>query len=374
MKIVIFGGTFDPVHGEHIKMVRGALKELSPDKLIVLPTFVPPHKADAVADSFHRLNMARLAFGFDGRIEVSDYEIERGGNSYSYLTVLHFRAAYPEAEIRFLIGGDSFFEFDGWRNPDVIAGNSLVTVVPRGAAGEKLIARNAAFEKKYGYRAKILSFCGDDTSSTYIRYCLMLGLKAGNIPEAVGEYIEKNGLYKGGEYFAFVRENLKERRLYHTAGVMEYALIINKQTRLDRDKLLTACLLHDVAKYMNPADYPGFTVPAGMPDSVVHAFLGEYVAENVLGIKDKDILTAIRYHTTGCAGMTALEKVVYTADLIERGRTYPGVEALREAVEKDFESGFSECMRQGYKHLKHEKQDGGVYYLTVEAYDYYREK
>ncbi|MBP5308029.1 MAG: nicotinate-nucleotide adenylyltransferase, partial [Clostridia bacterium] len=47
MKIVLYGGTFDPVHSEHVKLARGALKELSPDKLIVLPSYIPPHKAAA---------------------------------------------------------------------------------------------------------------------------------------------------------------------------------------------------------------------------------------------------------------------------------------------------------------------------------------
>ena len=99
MKIVLFGGTFDPVHAEHVKLARGAIKELSPDKLIVLPSYVPPHKAGASASAEHRLKMAQIAFSFDPRIEVSDYEISKGGSSYSYITVEHFRSLYPDVTL-----------------------------------------------------------------------------------------------------------------------------------------------------------------------------------------------------------------------------------------------------------------------------------
>ncbi len=374
MKLVLFGGTFDPVHSEHVKLAKGALKELSPDKMIILPSFIPPHKATAKASAEDRLAMARTAFSFDGRIEVSDYEIIRGGSSYSYLTVAHFKQLYPDAEIYFLIGGDSFFDFDKWVRPEEIAANCTVTVVSRGEFTEDLMARNAAFEKTYGYRAKLLSFTGEQVSSTYIRYCLMLGVGADGLPEGVGEYIAERGLYGGEGYFNYIKAHLKERRLYHTAGVIECALSLNRQLGLDREKIVTACALHDVAKYMKPEDFPGFHPPEAMPQTVMHAFLGEYVAKEVLGVTDEDVLSAIRYHTTGKADMTDLQKLVYIADLLERNREYPGVDKLRKAAAADFHKGFAECVRQGYKHLKQVFSGGGVYYLTEEAYDYYFNK
>ncbi|MCI5837967.1 MAG: nicotinate (nicotinamide) nucleotide adenylyltransferase [Christensenellaceae bacterium] len=372
MKILLFGGTFDPVHNEHVKLVKGGIKELSPDKVVIIPALVPPHKSAASVGAHDRLNMAELAFSFDKKIEVSDIEIKRGGQSYTYLTATYFRELYPDAEIFFLIGGDSFFDFDKWVHPEIIAEKCKIVVVSRGEFTEKLVTRNSEFEKKYGYKAKILSFNGDFTSSTYIRYCLMLGCGAENLPESVSAYIEKNGLYKGDKYFEYLHEHLKEKRLYHTAGVIEYGLLINKQLKLDHDKVVLACALHDVAKYMHEEDFKGFVRPEGMSDSVVHAFLGEYVAKNVLGVTDEEVLSAIRYHTTGKADMSPLEKLVYTADLLERNRTYPGVAKLRKSVEENFEKGFAECVCQGYKHLKQAMISSNVYYLTKEAYDFYK--
>jgi predicted HD superfamily hydrolase involved in NAD metabolism len=201
----------------------------------------------------------------------------------------------------------------------------------------------------------------------------MLGVGA-NLPSGVEQYVKDNNLYEGNDIFKYINSHLKEKRLLHTAGVIECALSLNAQLKLDRDKVVLACALHDVAKYMRAEDFPDFKLEKDMPSSVVHAFLGEHVAKTVLGVMDEDVLTAIRYHTTGRANMTELEKLVYVADLLERNRTYPGVDKLRKLTEENFEKGFCECMRQGYKHLKQMMMSDGVYYLTVEAYDYYKNK
>ena len=106
-----------------------------------------------------------------------------------------------------------------------------------------------------------------------------------------------------------------------------------------------------------------------MPKSVIHQFLGGYIAENILCLDDKEILESIRYHTTGKANMTLLEKIIFTADVIEKGRNFTGVDGLRKAVEIDFETGFRKCMVDLYKSLT---SSGDIYYLTKQAYEYYK--
>ena len=81
-RIGVLGGTFDPVHREHISMADGVMRELALDRLIVMPTFVPPHKVHSeCAPAADRLEMCRLAFA-GRRADVCGYEIERGGTSY----------------------------------------------------------------------------------------------------------------------------------------------------------------------------------------------------------------------------------------------------------------------------------------------------
>ena len=92
MKIAIFGGSFNPVHNEHINIVLAAKQTLGLDKVIVVPAFISPDKSGVMtARAKDRLKMCRLAFeGADG-VEISDCEIKRGGISYSYITCRRFK-------------------------------------------------------------------------------------------------------------------------------------------------------------------------------------------------------------------------------------------------------------------------------------------
>ncbi len=102
-----------------------------------------------------------------------------------------------------------------------------------------------------------------------------------------------------------------------------------------------------------------------MPKNVVHQFLGAYIAEKILGIDDSEILTAIKYHTTGRVGMSQLEKIVFMADVLEKSRNFDGVEKLREITEKDFEKGFRLSVIDLYNSLGED-----IFYLTREAYEF----
>ena len=134
--------------------------------------------------------------------------------------------------------------------------------------------------------------------------------------------------------------------------------------------MITACTLHDCAKYVAPDSVEGFNLLEQMPRPVVHAFLGAYIAEHRLNIKDAEIIDAIRYHTSGKAKMSKLSKLVFVADMIEEGRSYEGVEKLRELYQSDdFESCFRECLKEEYQHLLNKK--GEIFIETENAYNYY---
>ena len=92
MRIGIFGGSFDPVHREHVHFVGAAIDCLRLDKVFVMPAHTPPHKPYRVLSSdADRLEMCRLAFSHLPEVIVSDYEILQGGTSYTYLTCRYFR-------------------------------------------------------------------------------------------------------------------------------------------------------------------------------------------------------------------------------------------------------------------------------------------
>lgn len=370
-RIGVYGGTFNPVHVEHVRLATRAVSQLNLDKLFIIPTFLSPHKATAPIDAKYRLEMLKLAFAGQDKIEVSDYEIEKQGKSYSYLTIEHFKEKYRESSLFILVGEDMLSDFKTWRNPERILELSDLAVFGREDFSLDYDKENEYFLSRFKKSFIRLDAVGKSISSTEIRLRVVLGLSTDNlIDKKVREYIDKNALYKKDAYTEFLRENLTEKRLVHTINVVVTAMKKAKDLGLDENKVYLSALLHDCAKYLDPKDYKDFVLPKGVPAPVVHSFLGAFVAEKVLGITDVEILDAIRFHTSGKAEMTTLGKLIFVADMVEKDRNYEGVEILRKLyAQSDFEKCFIECLKEEFLHLLNKKQY--IYEQTLEAFRYY---
>ena len=373
-KIAILGGTFDPPHNEHIKMAENAVKELNLDKLFVVPDYIPPHKTDKIiTESRERLNMCKLAFAGKDKIDVSSYETDKKDKSYTYITIGHFAELYGDAEIYFILGTDMLDNFRFWSYPEKILEKCEIALIRRD--GEIIKNRDAVkeFEEKFKRKVKILDYVGKDLSSTKIRIYKELNLEISSfVTESVKNYISEKNLYPKDKLFKYISEKLPENRRIHTAGVILTALRYNKILNLDEDKVITAALLHDCAKYENYENFKGFTLPDNnVPKPVIHQYLGAYIAKHVLNIDDEEILNAIMWHTTGKAAMTKMEKLIYLSDLIEPSRTFDGVDKIREAADENFESGFVFGLNEINKFLIKNNKPSDVYYRTREALDYY---
>lgn len=372
-KIAILGGTFNPVHSEHVELVKNAKQELGLDLVIVVPTYLPPHKNTLPAPAVDRINMLNLAFKEIDGVTVSDYEVKKQGKSYSYQTAEYFRGKYPDAEIYFLCGGDMLTDFKTWKNPERILKAVTLAVFDREDFYTDYDFEREYFKKQFNSTFIRLNYLGKDFSSTRIRVFASLGLSLEGLAiKQVEEYIFKNKLYSGDIYTEFLKKNLTQKRLIHTANVVSIALTKVKELGLDTQKVYLATLLHDCAKYLNKKDFPAFTLPEGVPPKVEHSFLGAYVAKNLLGISDEEVLDAINYHTSGKANMTTLGKLVFVADMVEEGRNYEGVERLRELYKKDFKKCFVECLSEEVLHLLNKKEY--IYIETLNAYDFYVKK
>lgn len=149
---------------------------------------------------------------------------------------------------------------------------------------------------------------------------------------------------------------LKPSRYEHTLGVVTSAVFLT-QKYYSKDesvleKIRLAALLHDCAKnysaeaLLRAAEDNQLELDAVCKSTpeLLHGPVGAVLAEKDYGISDEDILNAIRYHTTGRPGMSFLEKIIYLADYIEPGRTYPGAEALRKLAESDFDEAIIEAL------------------------------
>ena len=135
-KLVFFGGTFDPPHVEHVNMVKSVVKEIAPEKIIIMPTYVPPHKKVFLqASPKQRLELCNMAFANISGVEVSDWEICQKGKSYSYLTMQRLKKLYPDYDISFLMGTDMLSSFKYWKNPLEILKNATPLLCVRKGEG-----------------------------------------------------------------------------------------------------------------------------------------------------------------------------------------------------------------------------------------------
>lgn len=365
IKLVLFGGAFDPVHVEHKSIYDAVVEELPFDEFIIIPSYNPPHKASERMTAFSdRLKMLRIAFP---NAVVSDYEYTSGKKNYTYETLNHFKTS--DNEIYYVIGGDSMADFMTWYKPLEII--KLATLVVCHRAGRENDAKEVimTLRELYGARIIELTYEGKDVSSTLIRYSISLNEDVSNeVPEGVKDYIFKQNLYMD---FRPLVDKIKaiesERTFNHSRNVALMALKLNAKLKLDNDKVFISALLHDVAKH----DKGVYAVPEdSLNTPVEHQFAGSEKVKT-LGIDDTEVINAIKYHTTGKPDMTTLEKLIYLSDMISKERDYDGVDELRRIVDKDFEEGFRACLKHNYDYLIATKAEEDIYPLTVQAYNYY---
>lgn len=373
MNIAIFGGSFNPVHSDHIKIAKTLVDELKLDKLYIMPTFIAPHKQDAeVVLGEHRLNMLKLAFKNEAKIEVSDYELKKGGISYTYETVEHFYSELKPKNLYFVVGSDMLDNFPTWKSPERILQFCTLVAVERRNGEYDDNNSIAKIEALYGKTPLKLSVYGETVSSTQIRVYTKLGLPLENLVSSeVENYIKSNNLYVGDRFYNYIKSKLPKKRKLHVAGVILTAMSLSKRLGEDAVRAELSALLHDVAKYENPDDFKNFALAKDTPKDIVHQYLGEHIAREVLGVDDEAVLSAIKYHTTGRPNMPLLEKIIYVADIIEPSRKFLGVDDLREEIKKDFFVGFRVCLEEIVEFLL--KNGQAVYPLTIEALNYYKE-
>ena len=195
MRIALFGGTFDPVHGGHLEIARAAADEYRLDRVLFIPSGNPPHKTNQLKASYEdRYEMTRLACAEDPRFEASRLEDpERLGarRSYSYDTIQRvLETLQPRDELFFVLGEDAFADLGIWyRLEDVVALVEFLVVSRPNGGGERA-------PKLPGLRAHWVRGIEHPASSTEIRRrCAEGESLEGLLPAAVARYIHDHGLY-----------------------------------------------------------------------------------------------------------------------------------------------------------------------------------
>ena len=362
MKIGIYGGTFNPIHLGHMAAAKFAAEYLELDKLLLIPAGIPPHKvmAENTAQPEQRLAMTGLAaqaLELKGVAEVSDIELRREGKSYTVDTLRALREQYPEDQLYLLMGTDMFLTFQHWRAPEEIT--KLCTLCAFGRS-EKDTEELFAVQRQYlhdTYGASVVTLVLPaiiEISSTELRENLVKGRGREYLAPAVYGYILREQLYGTAadlkdlsldDLRCVALTLLRHRRIPHVLGTEETAAALARRWGADEEAARRAALLHDCTKRYTREQHLAICRQYSISlddmeqqeEKLLHAHTGAVVAAEVFGVS-REVKEAIRWHTTGKADMTLLEKIIYLADYIEPTRDFCDLTQLRKLAFEDLDA------------------------------------
>ena len=194
-RLGVFGGTFDPIHLGHLEVAEDCARKLDLDPVLMVPSNLPPHRAQPRASAQDRMAMVQLAVIGYQRLRASDLEVRRGGVSYTVDTIRALRQEYPAAEITLLLGWDAVEEFAGWRDTAEVTRLARIAVFNR--AGSPAPDRTILDDLGLPPDTVVLEVASPAVSATSVRRMLAEARPgAAVLPPAVEEYIRENGLYR----------------------------------------------------------------------------------------------------------------------------------------------------------------------------------
>ncbi len=367
MRVLIYGGSFNPPHIGHIHAVRQAVEQLRPERAFLIPAAMPPHKRLAAGSPApeDRLAMTRLAAAEAPDCEALDIELARTGPSYTSDTLRQIRARYPRAEIVFLVGTDMLLTLESWHEPaEILSLASLAVFARERDSGAEIEAGAARLREQYGATVYVLTGEPEEVSSTRVRELLPERQGRELLPEAVYGYIIQKRLYGARPDFDWLREKayayLKPSRVPHVRGTETEARTLAARWGVDPADAAEAAIVHDITKNRTYEEQLCLCEKYGIilddcqreSEKLLHAITGCCFAREHFGIPE-DIFQAVRWHTTGRPGMTDLERVVYLADYIEPGRSgFSGLAELRKTAYEDLDAAMELALRMSLAEVR----------------------
>lgn len=375
LNVGLIGGTFDPFHNAHLDLVHSAWQTGTLDRLVVMPSGRPPHKmGQPVSMAGYRFEMARRGLQDFQPVEVSDLEIRRPGRSYTLDTVTALRESLPEdSNIILIYGSDILLDLEKWYHPEAILAACPLFLAIRGGYERKACQHIAdRLRQKYAARISFFDMPPQTLSGSLIREMIQRGESCTDLlPASVYRFIQKNKFYQYDDGFSQLDPAFRTRlsdlecqlwpfltskRLIHSLNVMNYAIELARQHNIPLEAVAIAALLHDCAKCLPETKLMDYACQIGdrnlLQPELVHGPAGAWMAKNVFGIEDPAILRSIHFHTTGCADMSDLDKVIYLADKIEPGRNYTDLEPIRQAAAVNLDQAMLICLFEVEKYLE----------------------
>ncbi len=326
--IGLFGGSFNPPHCGHIHALKAFCSAASLDFVYIMPAGIPPHKTIEGASGKERMEMAKIAFS-DIAIpfEVSDFEIQKAGKSYTADTLSMLKECHPHDQLFLYVGTDMFRSLESWYSPEKIFSFCTICCMARNEGEWDENDRYVAlYEEKYSACIIKIPDYPLAVSSTEIR----AGKSQDKLPEKVRIYAQTAGLYRREipKSIAVWLDTLSDKRREHSIGVAEEALTLALLLQADAPWLFEAALLHDITREKDLETQREIALRMGGLNEdefcyplVVHGKTAALIARCDFHLSDEAV-SAISYHTTAREGMTLPEKILYFADYIEPNRKH----------------------------------------------------
>lgn len=383
MKIVLYGGSFNPPHLGHAAAARTVSELLRPDLFLVVPDATPPHKEleEGSPSIEARLALCRLAFRDFPNVQVLDITRERRGRCYSADTVTALRGQYPDDELIFLLGTDMFLSFEEWYRYEYLLSQCALAVLPReDDERPALEAQAEKLRREHGAEAILLPHEPLPMHSHVVRERLRRRLGSDMLDDQVYGEIIRHRWYDAQPELSWLREKayayLKPKRVAHVAGCENEAVMLAVYWGEDPEKAAEAAILHDIGKKISFEEQLQICEKYGMINDhdelaspqILHAKTGAAIARDVFGADD-DVAGAIRWHCTGKPDMTMLEKIIWLADYIEPNRDFPGVEKIRKLAYEDIDAALAKALGMSLAFIRAKGRQ--PHSDTVEAYRWY---
>lgn len=354
--IIFFFGSFDPLHKGHISIIEEAIKKVSASCL-----YIGLNKSSSkgkLTSYYHRKNMIKEYVKTNDKCMLVPFSFDFKNIEDTYNKI--FNMLKEDCNYYILIGQDQLSSLKNWYNYDYLLKSFSFIVAKRG---------DIEIDKKYLKNPKyiFIDHKYKEVSSTII--------KKGNYnytTSSITNYILEHNLYLKQQISSY----LSESRYKHSISVAKTALLINKNANLglDKYKVEKAALLHDIAKnlkkdtqYKLMREY--YSYYSNSNPNIFHQYLGEYIAREKFFVYDETILNAIKYHTTGSARMSLLEKLIFVSDKIEPTREY-NTKPMINACIHNFEKGFKKVLQNNKKYIRIPSNEN-LDEKSKECYDYY---
>lgn len=418
MQVGLLGGTFDPMHKGHLTLLESAMRRGSLDATVVMPAGSPYHKKDqVVSPAIYRYELCKRSLKPLVHTMLSDMEILRDEATYTIDTVNALAEVQgSEERIALIYGSDVLFTILDWKEPELLLQKTTLLIAKRPEDELAEMEKQAqALRDNYGAEILFIEEPQLPVSSTRIRRAVRMEKRAlyeercqlvfnylasepgrelkyiefldSSIPDKalgqwdkwlepkVADFIRKNELYLKEVLLTALKPETQDllvdierklfglisrKRLIHSWNTLFTAVEMALRFSVDPDKTALAALTHDAAKELSREDLL-FLVPKNerakygkLNPAILHGPAGAHFVENIFGLADPDIKSAIYYHTTLHENPTALEKILFVADKIEPGRSFRDLEPIRKLSRKHLNAAALACLKDVERFLLRE--------------------